>query len=256
MKNPVSTFDPRDVRLYGKGMSIPTYKFLKGIKDGSIDPLGPQIEEIVKDRLAFKQLPEQIQSYLKCNWARNNRLVLHHHSSTVFGPTITDFEDKNFVAVVPDKYQQLQEISTISAYLTKDNFDLKLSRNISMKYWIEANPDAFKIYDQRISVPGVNVVRMVSISAIRIDDSNLGEWLLFPPADALGVIENQGRPKLSRNHSILSDRDIRREIDAGNIIFTPSLKENQYQAASVDLTLDGEFQVVKKEYLLSSQPQA
>ncbi|MFA5108821.1 MAG: dCTP deaminase [Candidatus Micrarchaeia archaeon] len=48
---------------------------------------------------------------------------------------------------------------------------------------------------------------------------------------------------------ILSDLDIKREIAAKRIVFTPKLESSQIGGASVDLTLEGKFWVFKKEVL-------
>lgn len=48
---------------------------------------------------------------------------------------------------------------------------------------------------------------------------------------------------------VLSDKDIMREMKAGNIVFSPKLQASQIGAASVDLTLDGKFWLFKKKYI-------
>lgn len=53
---------------------------------------------------------------------------------------------------------------------------------------------------------------------------------------------------------LLSDKDIRHEMAAGRIVFTPKLKADQLGGASVDLTLAGRFWVFKSEYANSHRP--
>ncbi len=53
---------------------------------------------------------------------------------------------------------------------------------------------------------------------------------------------------------VLSDRDIKREIARGGIVFTPPLEDGQIGAASVDLTLDGKFWKFKKKYAKAKTP--
>jgi dCTP deaminase len=48
---------------------------------------------------------------------------------------------------------------------------------------------------------------------------------------------------------VLSDKDIRSAIRIGRLRFSPAIKEDQIGAASVDLTLGGDFWVFKKKYL-------
>lgn len=52
----------------------------------------------------------------------------------------------------------------------------------------------------------------------------------------------------------LSDVDIRREMKAGRIVFSPKLASDQISPGSVDLTLGKPFWVFKKKYLVSRQP--
>lgn len=47
---------------------------------------------------------------------------------------------------------------------------------------------------------------------------------------------------------VLSDSDIRREIAAGRLVFSPKLEDGQIGAASVDLTLAGRFWKFKRKY--------
>lgn len=53
---------------------------------------------------------------------------------------------------------------------------------------------------------------------------------------------------------LLSDKDLRHEIAAGRIRFTPMLKVGQIGGASVDLTLNGRFWVFKTGYANSHRP--
>lgn len=53
---------------------------------------------------------------------------------------------------------------------------------------------------------------------------------------------------------VLSDRDIKREISKGNIVFTPRIAQSQIGAASVDLTLDGKFWKFKHRYEAAKMP--
>ncbi len=53
---------------------------------------------------------------------------------------------------------------------------------------------------------------------------------------------------------LLSDRDIRHEISARRIVFTPRLQASQIGGASVDLTLDGKFWAFKTGYANSHRP--
>ena len=53
---------------------------------------------------------------------------------------------------------------------------------------------------------------------------------------------------------LLSDKDLRHEIAAGRIRFTPLLKVGQIGGASVDLTLDGRFWLFRTGYANSHRP--
>jgi len=53
---------------------------------------------------------------------------------------------------------------------------------------------------------------------------------------------------------ILSDKDIKREISAGRIVFAPKLSPLQISGASVDLTLAGRFWIFKNKYANSHCP--
>ena len=53
---------------------------------------------------------------------------------------------------------------------------------------------------------------------------------------------------------LLSDIDLRHELAARRIVFTPHLKREQIGGASVDLTLDGKFWIFKNKYANSHRP--
>ncbi|VVB57512.1 dCTP deaminase, dUMP-forming [uncultured archaeon] len=53
---------------------------------------------------------------------------------------------------------------------------------------------------------------------------------------------------------LLSDSDLKKELAARRIVFTPRLKPEQIGGASVDLTLDGKFWVFKNKYANSHRP--